>query len=201
VVIDEEDIKKMAPKTAKTIEILEFVKVAEVDPIYYESSYYMAPDEAGEKPYTLLFETLRKSEYVAVAKIAMHNREHVVILRPSGQGITLHTMYYEDEIRKTEAFRTDNSQIRDTELKMAMMLVEAMVAPFEPAKYHDRFRTNLRAMIDAKIQGQEIVAPVEAQQTKVVDIMDALKASLAALKKPAAVEEAEEKPLRKVAGR
>src|SRR3954463_2471406 len=86
VVIDDEDIKRVAPKTAKTMEILEFVKSADVDPIYFESSYYMAPDDAGEKPYALLFEALRRSGYLAVAQIAMHNREHVVILRPGPNG-------------------------------------------------------------------------------------------------------------------
>src|SRR3954469_15563948 len=96
VVIDEEDIKKVAPKTAKTMEILEFVKADEVDTVFYESSYYLAPDEAGEKPYALLFQALKRSGFVGIAKIAMHNREHIVILRPGNKGILLHTMYYED---------------------------------------------------------------------------------------------------------
>jgi DNA end-binding protein Ku len=194
VVIDDEDIKKMAPKTARVMEILEFVKEAEVDPVYFESSYYMAPEEAGEKPYSLLLEALKRSGFVALAKIAMHNREHIVILRPSLEGITLHTMYFEDEIRKTEAFRADTSNVSKRELDMAMMLVDALAAKFEPGKYKDNYRENLRAMIEAKIAGQEVVAPVEAQQVKVIDIMDALKASLAALKKPADSSESEEKP-------
>lgn len=197
VVIEDEDVKKILPKTAKVMEILEFVKEAEVDPIYYESSYYMAPDEAGEKPYALLFEALKKSAYVALAKITMHNREHIVILRPANQGITLHTMYYEDELRKTESFRTDASGVKDKELAMATMLIESMAGPFEPQKYHDTYRQNLRSMIDAKIAGREIVAPQEVQPTKVIDIMDALKASLAALKKPAAGEVEEVPKIRK----
>src|SRR5882672_10255833 len=86
VVIEDEDIKKMAPSTAKVMEILEFVKSTEVDPVYYESSYYIAPDDAGEKPYALLFNTLKQTGYVGVAKIAMHNREHIVIFRPGPQG-------------------------------------------------------------------------------------------------------------------
>lgn len=202
VVIEDEDIKKMAPKTAKVMEILEFVKSAEVDPIYYESSYYVAPEEAGEKPYALLFEALRRTGYVALAKVAMHNREHIVILRPAHHGITLHTMYYADEIRKTDEWRTDTSLIKDKEMDLAGMLIESLAAPFEPEKYRDTYRDNLRAMIEAKIQGQEIVAPVEPQQAKVIDIMDALKASLAALKKPAAAEEAEpvKEKTRRVAG-
>lgn len=194
VVVEDEDIKKMAPKTAKVMEILEFVKEAEVDPIYFEKSYYLAPEEAGEKPYALLLGALKKSGYVALAKIAMHNREHIVILRPSGQGLTLHTMYFEDEIRKTEAFRSDEGLVQEKELGMATMLVEALAAKFEPSKYKDNYRENLRAMIDAKIAGQEVVAPAEAQQVKVIDIMDALKASLAALKKPAESTAAEEQP-------
>src|SRR5205814_1123132 len=112
VVIDEEEVKKVTPHTARTMEILEFVKSADVDPIYFESSYYMAPDEAGEKPYALLFEALRRTQYVALAKIAMHNREHIVILRPGPRGILLHTMYYKDEIRQVEEFRTDTSLVK-----------------------------------------------------------------------------------------
>ena len=99
VVIDEEDIKKVAPKTARVMEILEFVKSEQVDPIYLESSYYVAPDEGGEKPYALLFQALRESKYYALAKVAMHNREHIIVLRPGAKGILSHTMYYNDEIR------------------------------------------------------------------------------------------------------
>src|ERR1700724_3475739 len=110
VVIDDEDIKKVAPKTAKVMEILEFVETKDVDPVYLESSYYMAPDEGGEKPYALLFEALKETKYYAVAKIAMHNREHIVIVRPGERGMVLHTMYYADEVRRTEELRTDTSK-------------------------------------------------------------------------------------------
>src|SRR5437868_14049543 len=118
VVIEDEDIKKVAPATAKVMEIQEFVKSDQVDPIYLETSYYMAPDEAGEKPYALLFEALKKSGYVALAQIAMHNREHIVIVRPSKHGMMMHTMYYEDEIRQTEEFRTDIGLVKPKELEM-----------------------------------------------------------------------------------
>ncbi len=128
VVVDEEEIKKAAPPTAKTMEIMEFVKSAEVDPIFFESSYYLAPDEAGEKPYALLFEALRRTGYVAIAKIAMHSREHVVILRPGQQGILMHTMYYRDEIRQVEEFRTNTSLVKEKELELAKSLVESLAA-------------------------------------------------------------------------
>src|SRR5215813_13884781 len=107
VVIEDEDVKKVAPQTAKVMEILEFVKNQEIDPIYFETSYYMAPEEAGEKPYALLFDALRKSGYAGVAKIAMHNREHIVILRPGKNGVLMHTMYFTHESRQVDEFRTN----------------------------------------------------------------------------------------------
>ncbi len=186
VVIEDEEVKKVAPQTAKVMEILEFVKADQVDPIYYETSYYLAPDEAGEKPYALLFESLRKSGYMGVAKIAMHNREHIVLLRPGKNGVLLHTMYFSHEIRKVDEFRTDLNLVREKELALAMSLVEALAGDFEPDKYKDNYRENLLQMIEAKKQGQEVVATPEPQQAKVVDILEALKASLAMAKKPAA---------------
>ncbi len=185
VVVDEAEIKKVTPHTARTMEILEFVKSADVDPIYYEASYYMAPDEAGEKPYALLFEALRRTEYVALAKIAMHNREHIVILRPGPKGILLHTMYYKDEIRQVEEFRTDTSLVKDKELTLAKTLIESPAAGSEPDKYHDEFRSNLMGMVQAKIEGKEVVAAPEPQQlAPVIDILEALKMSLDNVKKP-----------------
>ena len=175
----------MAPSTAKVMEILEFVKTGEVDPVYFESSYYMAPDAAGEKPYALLFDTLKRTGYVGIAKVAMHNREHIVIFRPGAHGLLMHTMYYSHEIRKVEEFRTDVSLVRDKEVELAQMLVESLAAPFEPEKYTDTFRDNLQKLIEAKVQGQEIVAPPTPEPAKVIDIMEALRQSLNIAKKPA----------------
>jgi DNA end-binding protein Ku len=167
------------------MEVLEFVKSSEVDAVYLESSYYMAPDDAGEKPYALLFEALKKSGFVAIAKLTMHSREHIVVLRPGRNGMLLHTMYYEDEVRKVEEFRTDTSLVKDKELELAMTLIQSLSAEFEPAKYKDTYRENLMALIQAKVQGRQIVQPPEAQHlAPVIDIMEALKASLAAGKKP-----------------
>ncbi len=188
--IDDDDIKKVAPKTAKVMEILEFVKGAQVDPVYLESSYYVAPDEGGERPYALLFQALRESEYYALAKVAMHNREHIIILRPGAKGILSHTMYYADEIRHVEEFRTDTSLVKDKELAMAKMLISSLEAEFEPEKYHDAYRENLRQMIEAKIEGRKVVETPAAHIAPVIDIMEALKKSLAEKKKPAMAETA-----------
>ena len=192
VVIADEDIKKVAPKTAKVMEILEFVKSDDVDPVYLESSYYMAPDEGGEKPYALLFEALKETKYYAVAKIAMHNREHIVIVRPGEKGMILHTMYYADEVKRTEEFSTDTTKVSEKEMNLARMLVESLAAEFEPAKYHDSYRTNLKAMIEAKIEGHTVVETPEEKMAPVIDIMEALKKSLEARKPPAHAEEAEQ---------
>jgi DNA end-binding protein Ku len=187
VVIDDEEIKTFAPKTAKVMEILEFVKAEEVDPVYLETSYYLQPEEAGEKPYTLLFEALRRTGYLSIAKLTMHNREHIVVLRPGKHGLILHTLYYRDEVRAVDEFRTNTSLIKDKELDLATMLIETLAASFEPEKYSDSYRDNIRALIDAKIQGQEIVAPPAVQTAApVLDILEALKVSIAQLKKPAA---------------
>ena len=185
VVIDDEDIKKVAPKTAKVMEILEFVQAEQVDPIYLESSYYVAPDEGGEKPYALLFEALRQSKLYALAKVAMHNREHIIVLRPGSKGILSHTMYYQDEIRQVEEFRTDTTLVKEKELEMAKMLISSLEADFEPVKYHDTYRDNLQQMIEAKIEGKKVVETPESKIAPVIDIMEALKRSLAEKRKPA----------------
>ena len=184
VVVQDEEIKKVAPKTAKVMEIQEFVKADDVDPVYLESSYYMAPDDGGEKPYALLFEALKQTKYYAIAKIAMHNREHVVVVRPGEKGMLLHTMYYADEVRRTDEFRTDTSKVSEKEMNLAKMLVESLAAEFEPEKYHDTYRDNLRKMIEAKVEGHKVVETPEPHVAPVIDIMEALKKSLESRKPP-----------------
>src|SRR5256886_5401838 len=185
VVVDDEDIKKVAPKTAKVMEILEFVKADQVDPIYLESSYYVAPEEGGEKAYALLFTALKESGYYAVAKVAMHSREHIIIMRPGDKGIVSHTMYYQDEIRQVDEFRTDTSLVKDKELAMAKMLISSLESEFEPQKYHDTYRDNLQKLIEDKIEGKKVVETPTEHVAPVIDIMEALKKSLAEKRKPA----------------
>jgi DNA end-binding protein Ku len=187
VVVEDEDIKKVAPKTAKVMEILEFVKADQVDPVYLESSYYVAPDEGGEKPYALLFQALRESNFYGLAKVAMHNREHIIVLRPGAKGILSHTMFYTDEIRQVDEFRTDTSLVKEKELALAKMLISSLEAEFEPQKYHDAYRANLQKMIEDKIEGKKVVETPSEHIAPVIDIMEALKKSLAEKRKPAQV--------------
>src|SRR5437899_8927145 len=190
VVIEPEEIKKIEPQTAKTMEILEFVKSSDVDPVYFESSYYMVPEEAGRRPYALLTKALEESEYVAIAKLTMHNREYTVILRPHEGGMMLHTMYYEEEVRKVEGFGAPDVELKDAEVKVAHQLIEALATEWEPEKFKDDFQENLKNLIQTKLEGGKI-AEVEKPKkiAPVVDLMAALKQSLAQMegkKKPAA---------------
>jgi DNA end-binding protein Ku len=198
VIIEPEEIKKIEPKTAKAMEILEFVKAEDVDPVYFESSYYLMPEEAGKRPYALLVKALEETEYVAIAKLTMHNREYTVFLRPTNGGMMLHTMYYSEEVREVEGFGDASKvELKDAEVKIAHQLIEALAADWEPEKYKDTFEENLKKLIQARIEGRDVTAVEKPKKpAPVVDLMAALKQSLASMegrKKPAGrVESAQE---------
>jgi DNA end-binding protein Ku len=190
VVIDKGEIEKITPKTATEMQILEFVKIFDIDPIYLETSYYVSPEAAGEKPYALLFDALRHSGYVALAEFAMRGRQHAVVIRPGVTGIIAHTMYYADEIRKNEEFQTDVSLVAKKERDMAVTLIEAMAAPFDPEKFKDIYREKLQELIAAKVEGRQIAAEAPTKAAPVIDIMEALMKSVAIKRKPVASESA-----------
>jgi DNA end-binding protein Ku len=194
VIIEPEEIKKIEPKTAKAMEILEFVKSSEVDPIYFESSYFLVPEEAGRRPYALLCQALEDTEYVAIAKLTMHNREYTVFLRPYKGGMMLHTMYYKEEVRDLDNFGRPDVELKDAEVKVAHQLIEALAGEFDPEKYHDTFEENLKTLIKARLEGKEVTEVEKPRKpAPVVDLMAALKESLAQLPKkpPQRVAEAE----------
>ena len=181
VLVDEEEVKKIAPPSAQTMEILEFVNLADVDPLYYETSYLAVPEEPGRKPYQLLMKTMEETNRAAIAKVAMHQREYTVIVRPRANGLTLHTMYYANEIRQVAEYgQTDSIQVKPEEINLAKQLVESLVADFEPQKYHDEYQERLKALLDAKLKGQEVTTAPQPQLAPVIDMMEALKKSLAA---------------------
>jgi DNA end-binding protein Ku len=195
VIIEPDEIKKIEPKTAKAMEILEFVKTDEVDPIYFETSYYLMPEEAGRRPYALLARALEETGHLGIAKLTMHNREYTVILRPHEGGIMLHTMYYENEVRRLDNFGAPDVDVKEAEVKVAHQLIQALSAKFEPEKYHDTFEDNLRELIKARLEGKEVTPVAKPKMAPVTDLMAALKQSLASMegkkKGPQRVEEAE----------
>jgi DNA end-binding protein Ku len=191
VVIEPEEIKKIEPKTAKAMEIVQFTKGSEIDPLYLESSYYMTPEEGGRRPYALLSRAMADNNYYAIAKLTMHNREYTVCLRPYRGGLMLHTMYYQDEVRAMESFETEGVEIREAELKIANQLIEALADRFDPTRFHDTFQENLKALIKARLEGRQVTAIEVPKPAPVVDLMAALKQSLAQIgekKPPARVE-------------
>lgn len=195
VAIEKEELKSAASKTSTQMEIEEFVELSEIDPVYFETSYYVAPEQAGERAYALLYRALQTTQLVAIAQFAMHSREHVVVLRPGKTGILAHTMFFASEVRAEEEYRADMGLVNEKELGLAQTLIHSLAAPFEPGKYRDSYRERLQSIIAKKVQG-EPVTPVEtvAKPAAVVDIADALRRSLANLKKPAASEEQPRKP-------
>ena len=185
VTLDREELRALAPKTSTTMDLMEFVELGSIDPIYFETSYYVQPEPEGEKPYTLLFESLKETGLAGVARIAMHRREHIVIVRAGKSGLIAHTMYFANEVRADEEYATETSMVNRKELDLANTLVRALSAEFSPEKYRDTYREQLEQMIAAKA-GSQPAAPVRMAAAKpAVDIMEALRKSLAELKKPA----------------
>jgi DNA end-binding protein Ku len=174
-----EELDKVEPESARSMEILEFVKLDEIDPVYFDSSYYAAPEEGGAKAYRLLTEAMQQSGYAGIAKVTMHNRENIVIIRARGNGLTLHTMFYTNEIRSAESAGADKVEVKEQERTLATQLIENLAAKFEPDKYRDTYQESLRALVAAKTAGREVTATAHATIAPVIDLMDALKKSLA----------------------
>lgn len=179
IVIGEEELKKIAPPTAQEMKILQFVRSNEIDPIYLDKSYYVGPDKAGTRPYELLRRVMEQTGYDAIAKIAMHGREHIVVLRPREDGLLLHTMYFSDELnqanRKEREVPEDFSK---KELELAKTLIDGLKSEFTPEEYQDEFRHNVERLIDQKQKGRKVTSIRQAKPPVVTDLMSALEASL-----------------------
>jgi DNA end-binding protein Ku len=201
--VSDEDLESLPVPSKHTIELTSFVKAAEIDPVYFERSYYLEADQVGAKPYALLMRALKTKQVAAIAKVALRNKESLCVLRPGENVLMLETLYYPDEIRTAELPEAPDVLVSPQELTMALTLVEMLEEPFDPSKYHDEYRTALLEMIEAKANGQEVVAAPEAPTPKTVDLMAALKASLEAAKKgkpaAAATPEAPDEPKEELA--
>ena len=185
VVVEDEELKQIAPATASSMEILQFVRKGDVDPIHYENSYYVSAGEDGTKAYSLFAAALEDSKYEAIAKIAMHMREHMVLIRPYAGGLVLHTLYYADELHEANKSSAPEAKYSAKELQLAKTLVEQLRAPFKPEEFHDAYRENVERLIREKSKGKEITVTPVPRKAPVVDLMDALKKSLEAGKRPA----------------
>ena len=185
VYLTDDDLKSILPASSKQMDVLEFVKLEEVDPVYFDASYYLLPDgQAGDKPYHLLTKALEEENHAAVAKMVRSQREHLVLIRPSRGGMTLHTLFYEDEVRGVDGYGESSAEVDDKELKLARMFIQAMSAEFEPSKYEDNYRKAVVNLLQAKADGQTVATPEAPAARPTGDLMEALKASLGMAKKP-----------------
>ncbi len=178
----EDELKALEGEASRIIEIAEFVPLESVDPIYFEKTYYLGPDKGGEKAYRLLAEAMTKTDRVALATFVMRGKESLVLVRPAQGGLMLHTMYFADEVRDFgEIDKGTSAKVREGELGLALKLVDELShAEFKPDQYRDEHRHRVMEAVEAKVEGKEVttVAP-EAERAQVIDLMEALKESLA----------------------
>ena len=183
VTITKEELEALDPKGSRTIEIQDFVELAEIEPLYYESSYHLVPDKGAGKAYALLFEAMRKTQKAGVAHFVMRSKQYLCALRPMGKGLLLSTLLYGDEVvPQTEFDELDETphSPKGRELEMAEQLVESLSAKFDPDQYKDEYRDKVLAMLQAKAEGEEVVEPPDAgdNEPKIIDLMEALRRSL-----------------------
>jgi DNA end-binding protein Ku len=179
VVVEDQELKKIAPPTASTMEVVQFVKNDDVDPIWFERSYYLAGDEKVSKPYALFLQALKDTRHSAIARLSMHGRENVVLIRVAGSGMLLHTLFYPDELHKgNRPAALEKTNSRKQELELAKTLIEQLSGDFKPDQFHDTYRENVEKLIEQKQKGQKITVVRQPKQAHVVDLMEALKKSL-----------------------
>ncbi|MEX0766789.1 MAG: Ku protein [bacterium] len=182
--LTEEDLESVPLETAGTVSVTSFVTLDEINPLFYEKSYYLAPDEGGQKAFRLLHDTMTEATRVAVGKVVIKEKEHLVSVRPHDGALVLSTLYYADEVRAVDDIPElpVQTKIHPNEKKMAMQLIEGLAAEFSPAEYADDYRQALEKVINAKVQGEPLEAPARKPE-KVVDLMEALRRSLQVTRK------------------
>ena len=187
VTFTDEELQLLSEKASPSIEITEFVPLSEVDPIFFEKAYFLGPDQAGARAYRLLATAMRETGRCAVAKYASRGKQYLVLLRPFAEGLIMQQLFYADEIRNfAEVPLGEDTALKEAEVSLAIQLIEQIASDqFEPGKYSDEVRERILAAIQQKVEGQEVVAAVEeAPKAQIIDLMEALKASLGAGGRP-----------------
>jgi DNA end-binding protein Ku len=186
VVITSEELDRLDPVKTRTIDIEDFVDLDEIDPLFYEHPYYLAPDTGATKPYKLLLEALKATNKVAIARVVIRSKEYLTAIRPAGDVLTMETMLFADELidpGDIDELPDEDVHATDREVEMARQLIESLATDFEPAKYRDEYRERVLDLIERKAEGQEVAMPAEPEAPAAVpDLMAALEASLAAAK-------------------
>jgi DNA end-binding protein Ku len=181
VLVENREIKKLAAALSKNLEIVAFTKMREIDPIFFDASYFCIAEESGKKAYQLLTKTLEDTQTVGIGMLTMHQRDYTVFLRPYQHGLLLHTMYFAIEIRQLPEYGVVEAfMLKPQELKLTEQLIGTMTEPFKPQQYHNQFQEQLKKLIEAKQHGRAVEIGTEPKRTPVIDMMTALKKSLAA---------------------
>jgi DNA end-binding protein Ku len=207
VTIAPEELEALEPQKTRTIDIEDFVDLEQIDPIYYDHPYYLAPDTGAAKAYRLLVDAMEDSGKVAVARVVLRSKEHLVAIRPRDGALAMETMLFADEVIPAEALEElaagdGDVETSDRELAMANQLIESLASDFEPEKYRDEYRERVLDLIERKAQGETIVIEEpSAEPQEVPDLMAALEASIATAKKPAAKKKSASKPKKKAAAK
>lgn len=180
VLVQGQEIKKLAAKSSRVLEILAFTKLNQIDPIFFDASYFAVPEESGRKPYQLLVKALEDTHSIGLGRLTMHQRDYTVFLRAYQHGLLLHTMHFANEIRRVPEFGTvETVNLKPQEVKLAEQLIGTMMKPFKPSHYHNEFQERLRQLVQAKRRGQPVEVEEAAKRAPVIDMMEALKKSLA----------------------
>jgi DNA end-binding protein Ku len=184
ILVEGEEIKKLAAKSSRMLEVLAFTKLNQIDPIFFDASYFCVPDETGKKPYQLLVKALEDTQSIGLGRLTMHQRDYTVFLRAYQHGLLLHTIYFANEIRRVPEFGAlEAVNLKQPEIKLTEQLIATMMQPFKPAQYHDEFQGRLRKLVEAKRRGQTVEVEEAARRATVIDMMEALKKSLASRSK------------------
>lgn len=202
VLFSEEELKAIEDAASKAIEIVEFVPEDKVDPLYFDRAYYLGPDKGADRAYRLLGEAMRQTGLCAIARFTQRGRQSIVLMRPMDKGLVLTQLKYADEVRKLDEVPIGEADVKEAELNLAKQFVNQLATQdFDPGKYEDSFRKRLQDIIDRKVQGEAVtISPAEEPRAQVIDLMEALKASLAqqapatARPSPRAVEQDTEAP-------
>jgi DNA end-binding protein Ku len=187
VLVEESDLESIALQRSQSIEILRFVKLAEVDPVYFDRTYYLAPAsaEAQRRPYVLLLRAMQDTEMAAIGKFVLWGKENLCLIRPHGEMLALETLFFAEDVRSRAEIEEAvvATEVKEAELALALQVIASLVGEFRPEDFENEYRQELRALLEAKAAGQEIARPEPAPETPVVDLMEALKRSVADVEK------------------
>lgn len=187
IIMDEDELENLRPEAGRAIQIAQFVDAAEIDPIYFDSTYYLVPDDPGVRAYRLLMEAMKKSDRVAVARFVMRQKEHLALIRVRDESLLLQTMHYADEVLSAEEVgaKTEPVQLPAKEVQIAEQLIEALTAEFDPAEFRDEYRLKVEKLIERKAAGEEVVTPAVAEEEapRIINLREALEKSLREAKK------------------